>query len=334
MRLIEVTFPDHCTSDVMRAVEEAEPVFHRLFEPDDDDIRLLKVFFGKDDTQGFIDKLQSVCNGSDNWRILILPVEGTAPALDKPEDEKKQKRVALREEIYSDVADGADLSTDFFLLTLASTIVAAVGLNADSVAAVIGAMVIAPLLGPILAFSFATALGDGKLSMRSARNAVLGLLVGTGAAVVIGLIIPVNLESEELVSRTIVGIDSIALALAAGGAAALSISTGVAGALVGVMVAVALLPPAAAIGLFVGAGEFVFAARSALLLTVNVICIMLAAQGVYAFKGIRPRTWLEKKSAEGAVRNNIIILGLLLAAAAAVIILTQTSVLPDMDLPE
>ena len=64
------------------------------------------------------------------------------------------------------------------------------------------------------------------------------------------------------------------------------------------------------------------------------ICIMLAAQGIYAYKGIRPRTWLEKKSAKGAVRTNIIVLALLLAAAAAIIILSQTSVLPELQLDQ
>lgn len=329
MRLIEVSFPDQCTDNVRRAVEDADPAYFRLFEADSSGNRLLKVFFGKDDTQEFVDRLQAICNGTEGWRILILPVVGTAPALEDPDDTKKRKRVALREEIYQGVAGGADLSTDFFLLTLASTIVATVGLNADSVAGVIGAMVIAPLLGPILAFSFGSALGDAKLTFRAARNAILGLLAGLAAATAIGLVIPVNMGSAELMSRTVVGIDTIALALAAGAAAALSITTGVSSALVGVMVAVALLPPAAAIGLFTGSGEFTLAARASLLLAVNIVCIMLAAQSVYAYKGILPRTWLEKRSASGAVRTNIIVLMVMLVLAAILIVILQTSALPE-----
>ncbi|MEM9232935.1 MAG: TIGR00341 family protein [Pseudomonadota bacterium] len=333
MRLIEASFADQCTDNVRRAIEDADPEYYRLFEVDSSGKRLLKVFFGKDDTQEFVDRLQSICNGTDGWRLLILPVVGTAPPLKDPADAKKQKRIALREEIYHDVAGGADLSTDFFLLTLASTVVAAVGLNADSVAGVIGAMVIAPLLGPILAFSLGSALGDAKLAFRAARNAILGLLVGLAAATVIGLLIPINMGSTELMSRTVVGIDIIALALAAGAAAALSITTGVSSALVGVMVAVALLPPAAAIGLFTGSGEFTLAARAALLLSVNIVCIMLAAQGVFAYKGIRARTWLEKRSASGAVRTNIIVLVSLLLLAAVLILILQTSALPEPRIP-
>ncbi|MEE2690472.1 MAG: TIGR00341 family protein [Pseudomonadota bacterium] len=331
MRLIEATFSDSCADRVREAVEAAEPVYYRMFEADENGARLLKVFFGKDDIQKFVDRLQSICESADGWRILVLPVEATAPVLeeDKENDREKQRRVALREEIYEDVADGAALSSDFFILTLASTVVAAIGLNADNVAAVIGAMVIAPLLGPILAFSFGSALGDIRLIARAARNAAAGLLLGVAAAALIGVVMPIRFESHELMSRTVVGLDSIALALAAGAAAALSIATGVSSALVGVMVAVALLPPAAAIGLFLGAGEIAFAARAALLLAVNVLCIMLSSQGVYAYKGIRPRTWLERRSAKHAVRINIGVLCALLALAALVILFTPTGVMPD-----
>ncbi|GAB4522841.1 MAG: hypothetical protein Kow00133_10590 [Amphiplicatus sp.] len=334
MRLIEATFSEKCADRVREAVEAADPVSYRLFEADDEGRRLLKAFFGKSDIQDFVDRLQSICEGENDWRILVLPVEATAPALEEEAEEERERRrrVALREEIYEDVVEGAALNADFFILTLASTIVAAIGLNADNIPAVIGAMVIAPLLGPILAFSFGSALGDVRLILRSVRNAVIGLSTGLLAAVAISLVMPINLESRELMSRTVVGLDSIALALAAGAAAALSIATGVSSALVGVMVAVALLPPAAAIGLFVGAGEIAFAGRALLLLAVNIVCIMLAAQAVYAYKGVRPRKWFERKSAQNAVRINFIVLIVLLAAAAAIILFSPTEALPDLSL--
>ena len=111
-------------------------------------------------------------------------------------------------------------------------------------------------------------------------------------------------SADELMSRTVVGLDSPALALAAGAAAALSIATGLPAALVGVMVAVALLPPAAAAGLLAGAGELNLAARAGLLLAINVVAVNLAALLVYFFKGVRPRTWLERRSAKRSVYVN------------------------------
>lgn len=338
MRLIEAIIPKACAELARKAVEETKPAHWRMQEASHDEIVIFRVFFADDDPQGLFDTLQAICEGRENWRIIALPVEATAPKPEEkndPEDEKvrKQKK-SLREEIYNDVEKGARLSSDFFVLTVASTVVAALGLNADNVAAVIGAMVIAPLLGPILAMSFASALGDFKLLLRAGGNAIAGLALGFATAVGIGLVVTLNYESNELMSRTVAGVDSIFLGLAAGVAAALSIVTGISAALVGVMVAVALLPPAAAAGLFLGAGETGLFARAILLLSVNIVCILLSSQIVYFYKNIRPRTFLEKKKAGKAQKISFAILVALLAALAFIIIFAPTGTLADLPVRE
>lgn len=334
MRLIEATFPDAYAQAVIKAVVRAAPVHWRIDQPGVDDQRALHALFEGGDSQGLIDAIQRIMENEDaTWRVVVMKVEATVPALPKPEEtkekteEKKRTRtVALREEIYQDVASGAGINADYLVLTALSTVVAAIGLNADNVAVVIGAMVIAPLLGPMLAFNFAAALGDTALLLRAARTAALGLLVGFAVSGAIGAVTPVRLDSVELMSRTVVGLDSVALALASGAAAALSIVTGLSMTLVGVMVAVALLPPAAAVGLFLGAGEPTLAARAALMLGVNVVCVNIAALVVYRWKGVAPRTWLERRSAKRSTTVNLIVWTVLLAALVAVIILSQAAV--------
>ena len=150
--------------------------------------------------------------------------------------------------------------------------------------------------------------------MSAARTAVCGLALGLALSFAIGLVYEPNLLSGELMSRTVVGLDAPALALAAGAAAALSIATGLPATLVGVMVAVALLPPAASAGLLAGAGEWHLASRAALLLAINVVAVNLAALLVYFFKGIRPRTWLERKSAKRSVTVNVAVWFVLIIA--------------------
>ncbi|PQA88761.1 TIGR00341 family protein [Hyphococcus luteus] len=335
MRLIEAVFPNSKRDQVEKAVEDHKPTHARFSTTEEDDSSVLRALFVEEGAQGLVDALQSICGHEKNWRIIVLPVEATAP---KPEDKEEtdrekngaRKNVALREEIYEDVADGAELSIDFFLLTFASSIVAALGLNADNIAAVIGAMVIAPLLGPILAISLGAALGDMKLLMRAGRNATAGLAVGFTTAALIGLLVGANMESGELMSRTVAGLDSVVLALAAGVAAALSIVAGISAALVGVMVAVALLPPAAAAGLFFGAGDFGDFGHSLLLLMINVTCIMLAAQAIYIFKGVRPRTWFEKQAAARASKINMISLLALLAVLVAVVLFAPSGSVPGV----
>jgi uncharacterized hydrophobic protein (TIGR00341 family) len=177
----------------------------------------------------------------------VLPIEATAPKRPEPEDDKKARRQqATREELYTDIDSGARLDRDFLIMVVLSTIVAAIGLNSDGIAAMIGAMVIAPLLGPILGFSIGAALGDFALLRRGGMTLAIGIATALASALVISFFLPLNLQSEELMSRAEVRIDRLALALAmaAGGAAALSLTRGQGSALVGVMVASALLPPA------------------------------------------------------------------------------------------
>jgi uncharacterized membrane protein len=95
-----------------------------------------------------------------------------------------------------------------------------------------------------------------------------------------------------------VGFGGVAVALASGAAAALSLASGVASALVGVMVAVALLPPTATLGMMLASGRIELAAGAALLLAVNIVCVNLSATLVFLFKGLRPRTWIEKRKAQ------------------------------------
>jgi uncharacterized hydrophobic protein (TIGR00341 family) len=162
-------------------------------------------------------------------------------------------------------------------------------------------MVIAPLLGPNLALGLGTALGDLQLMRKAFLTTIAGISLAIALSVLIGLAWPFQLTSHELISRTDAGLDSVALALASGAAAALSITTGLSTVLVGVMVAVALLPPAATLGLMLGHGQLSLAGGAGLLLAINLVCVNLTTKVVFLLKGIRPRTWWEKEKAHRAM---------------------------------
>ena len=143
------------------------------------------------------------------------------PAAKLVEASARRKFIALREELYQDVAGGAKLHRDFLLLTLLSTIVAVFGLTADNVAAVIGAMVIAPLLGPNMALALATTLGDRKLLRQSlVRNlegvvlALLSVLVLEDFAMAVYLPLLAVLAAGGTWVNAVVGIAIAILALA------------------------------------------------------------------------------------------------------------------------
>jgi len=268
--------------------------------------------------QPVLDRLQGVLERSESARIAVLPTEAVLPRPKKTEEDEKSERrksmTASREALYDSVAKSTRLDANFLLLVFLSTIVAAIGLIEDNIGVVIGAMVIAPLLGPNLALALGTSLGDTQLVWRALRTNLAGLGLAFGMSLAIGWFWPLSLDSHELLARTDVGLDSIALALASGAAAVLSVTTGLPAVLVGVMVAVALLPPAATFGLMLGSQQGSLALGAGLLLAVNVVCVNLAAKVVFLAKGVRPRTWLEKEKARQsmALYLTIWILSLLL----------------------
>lgn len=305
----------------IRIVKAADPIDYLVIPLEQKDRRLIQVIMRDGPVQVLLDNLQSLLEDRSGWRVTVADLDVTLPKLPPPKNEKKRASSQhTREELYVQVSSDAKLNWDYVVMVILSTIVAAVGLVSDGVAAVIGAMVIAPLLGPIMGFSMGAALGELALL----RKGILTLLAGIGVALVVSfllaLIMPPNWESRELMSRAEVRLDGLALAMAAGGAAALSVTRGTASALVGVMVAAALLPPGAAFGLFLGYGEWQYALRAALLLCLNIAALILSALIVFRLRKIRPRTWIEQQNATRAVWINAAISAVFLLVAVALIL--------------
>ncbi|MEO1475777.1 MAG: TIGR00341 family protein [Pseudomonadota bacterium] len=305
----------------LKAVRNVEPVDFHILLPEQKDRKVISVFLRDTTSQKLVDILQQALKDEKDWRIVVTPIEATLPKIEESKrPQKKSSQKALREELLHDIEEGAVLDRDFLIMVFLSTVVAAVGLNSNSIAGVIGAMVIAPLLGPILGFSMGAALGSMDLIKRSGLTLLAGIGLALVSAFALSFIMPLDLSSRELISRAEVRLDGLALSLAAGGAAALSLARGQGSTLVGVMVAAALLPPGAATGLFLGDGHFDLALRAGLLLALNIAALVLSALLVFRVKGIRALTWLERKAATRATRINALIWVVFLLIAAFLII--------------
>ncbi|MGW8310633.1 MAG: TIGR00341 family protein [Thiogranum sp.] len=305
MKLIEVvtdpTDLDALVSFVAESQGALDYWFGQAVEGERQSFRML---VADENRQAVLDSLQELLGGTENTRIVVLPVEGVLPRPDAPAQSGENKASgstkttgATREELYHQISRGARLDSTFLVLVALSTIVAAIGLLEDNVAVLVGAMVIAPLLGPNLALAFAATLGDRDLMRDALRTDLVGLGLALLLSVAIGRIWPVIDPGAEIITRTDVGFDGVALALASGAAAALSLASGAATALVGVMVAVALLPPTATLGMMLAGGRMELASGAALLLAVNIVSVNLSATLAFLAKGVRPRTWLEKRQA-------------------------------------
>ena len=328
LRLIEFAVNDGSDVHCAQLLEEQQ-VLGVWQEQLSDGRTLVRILVDAQFSEGVLDVIEGRFASADGFRLMIFPIEATLPRPETPEVQRAEQKEQgkdngkpapnriSREELYDDVAAGAQISRVYFVLVILSTIVAGIGLVRDDVAVVIGAMVIAPLLGPNIALALATTLGDVKLISTSLKANALGLATALALAVLLGSMFDVDPETPAIASRTDIGLQHILLALASGSAGALAFTRGASSALVGVMVAVALLPPLVVCGMLLGSEYTGRAFSAALLVVANVICVNLAGVLTFLAQGIRPRSWWEaeraKKSTRVAIGLWLTLLGVLIA---------------------
>lgn len=325
------------------------------------DVVAVEALIPAEGMEPMLDAVESAFQGRERFRMILVPVEAAfprpeeeGPKADREDDEAEAEEEAdgedgrgeetrapgqppeseavepekegpariSREELYSDVTDISGLSTYYLVMVGLSTVVASVGILRDNPAVIVGAMVIAPLLGPNMALALATTLGDVSLGREAIGSTSAGVAVTLAVSMAWGMVASVDPGGPAILQLTAVGYGELFLALAAGSAGVLSITRGTATALVGVMVAVALLPPLVACGLLLGAGELALAGDAAVLVGANVICVNLAGVVTFLAQGVRPRRWWEADRARTATRIAIglwvlLLVGLVLVIARA-----------------
>jgi uncharacterized hydrophobic protein (TIGR00341 family) len=308
-RIIQIVAPIEHREKISEAIKAFETIDSWHVNDSSRHNIIYSVLLTLDNCQPFLDKLQSKINSDSIRKVVVSSVEAVLPKEENNSDKDAKKahisgegNLVPREELFNQLSNDIKLNLDNFLLIVLSTIVAAMGLVNNQVIAVIAAMVIAPLLSPNLALAFSVVMGDSELLKKSLITSVVGIFLCLLLSFIIGFFWPYTIDSSALMTKqTNVGYLSIVLALASGAAGAISITSSISSALVGVMVAVALLPPLVSAGMLLGSGLFYQSVGAGLLFFVNVVCVNLSANLVFLLKGIRPRTWYEKKKAKTAI---------------------------------
>jgi uncharacterized hydrophobic protein (TIGR00271 family) len=197
----------------------------------------------------------------------------------------------------------------FFALLILATIIATAGLLGDSTATIIGAMIVAPLMTPIMATGAALVMGQTNRALQSL------LLVLMGIATVIGLswflatlysgIISFE-ENGQIVARISPRMVDLVAALASGAAGAFCLSRDdIADSLPGVAISISLVPPLCVVGIALSAGEWGGATGAMLLFITNFLSILLAGGGVLAMLGLTRAAMIEVR---GTARRNAFVL--------------------------
>ncbi|MEF8813891.1 MAG: TIGR00341 family protein [Halovenus sp.] len=229
------------------------------------------------------------------------------------DEEEDEDRIA-REELVASASDLAPSLRTYVVMTVVSAVVATAGLLLDSPAVVVGSMVIAPLVGPALSASVGTVVNDQDLFSRGVRLQVLGVVLSIAAAFVFAFLVRHGNLVPPLADVTVVpeirervapDFLMLAIALGAGAAGIISLMSGVAVALVGVMIAVALIPPAATVGIGLAWGQPVVSFGAAVLVLVNLLSVNLSALVALWYSGYRPEHWFREDEARRATIKRV-----------------------------
>ena len=335
-RFVEILLPRSC-ADRAREVLARNDHTELVAVEQGPDVRF-ELFVPTQGVEKLVDELQDVFPGAGDLRVVVQRVESGLPA--EPEDEPdpldapdatlwtKSPRVS-RDELKGVVFKGAQTTDTYLLLVLLSTIVALIGLVRSSPAIIIGAMVIAPLLGPNMALALSLTLGDGRIFARAMRTNVAGILLALALTLVfVPFLDPFPLNAE-LAARISIDWGDIGLALASGVAGALVLTIGEGMTLVGVMVAVALLPPLVTFAVCLGKGAWNEAVGALMLLVTNVLCINIAGVVTFLTRGYRPRDWWAAHQSAKRSRRALTVYLVVLAVVGLYIGAVQLGFLPD-----
>ena len=228
-------------------------------------------------------------------------------------EEKDEDQIA-RDELVAAADSLAPSTRTYVIMTVVSALIATAGLLLDSPAVVVGSMVIAPLVGPAMAASVGTVVDDREMFARGLRLQIAGLLLAIGTAFVFAFAVrEINLippladvtAIPEVRERVAPDFLSLIIAIGAGIAGIVSLTTGVSAALVGVMISVALIPPAATVGIGLAWGQPMVSFSSAVLVLVNVLSINLSALVVLWYSGYRPKHWFRRSDAKRATITRV-----------------------------
>ena len=234
-------------------------------------------------------------------------------------------REELVESLYFEDPGAGAKERGFWVLLILSVIIATLGVLADSTAVVIGAMLVAPLMTPIMGASAGIVNGWTGRMTRSFATVAGGVLVAIAVAWIVAAWTPqlvplaTNTQITSRISPTLI---DLMIAIAAGAAGAYAIvDKRVSSSITGVAIAVALVPPLAVVGILLHASNFDDALGAFLLFLTNLVSIILVAGIVFLLMGLAPMRELE----ENRQKNKTVIATVLVGAMIIVIPLAFTS---------
>jgi len=308
MQVVHATFASGEGKDAVELLKNlgVEIEDYKLIESKSGDLLIINLLYHNVDV--LIDKLKNRFDFTNNvHRSLIIFTPDTVIPSNK-EKAKKEAYRASRETIVTYAKENSEISSQLVFLAVVAAIIATLGLILDNTPVIVGAMIIAPVFGPIATMAIGIVLGDLKLLVKGiiVELAIMGIAITIGA--IFGLIIPNVSITHALQVRMLPTLPDLLVALAAGGAGAYALITHVKSQqLVGVVIAAALIPVMATIGVGISLHNVDMIIGASLLLLGNLFTLLLAIIMVFYFKGLKPQWWYES-TAKKLIKKSLVVL--------------------------
>ena len=191
--------------------------------------------------------------------------------------------------LFTNLREESKLNQNFMVLLILATMIATFGLFINSSSVIIGAMLLAPLMQPIVSLSMGVLRQDTSLEINGAKTIAIGVLAVLVTAAIIALFTPIERLTSEMAGRLSPTILDLFVAIVSGAAAAYAKSNEkILGSLAGVAIAVALVPPIAVAGIGLGWADWHMFSTAFLLFITNLVGIVLAAAFVFVLLGFSP----------------------------------------------
>jgi len=228
------------------------------------------------------------------------------------------------EDIYNDLYENRQFDAVYALMLVLSCLIALLGLLVNSPAVIIGAMLISPLMGPILSCGLALTLAEWELGKKAARNVVLSVVEAIVVAALATALSPLREATPEILARSNPNLMDLLIAFFSGVAGVLALTSRKGGLTIipGVAIATAVMPPLATAGYGLATGQWAIFGGAFLLFFTNLTVIVISADLVFLFVGFRPRQRMQQHEHRTLVRYRILAAALILAVISIPLVRT------------
>jgi uncharacterized hydrophobic protein (TIGR00341 family) len=296
VKQLQVSVPKNLKKDAKQILEKySSDISSKEAEKNDEKVAEFTVTAESEDIDQLTDELKHI-EDMENGDLSIRVIKQES-LIRKGQETRGSSSILSQEELYSKAQESADFNKAQWGLVGLSSVIAAFGLASDNLIAVIGAMMLAPLLSPFVSGALSLTVGDSKLMVSSLKAGMLSVVVAVVLSFLAVIPFPVSMNPTlQLVSTpSVIG---ILLSVFVGAAAALTFVTGLRDEIAGVAVAIALVPPIASIGLGLKMADMALVKNASTVASMNMLAVIISGYLCFTVLGLKPSTYYKKKQAK------------------------------------